>query len=715
MAEEKKFEKVDDATLLSYIQQEMYNSNDSSFSIISRQRIESNKAFANLHTLRTEPSTGLSSINHFYTTSCVNTLVTHLSKVFCSDQKLVDYSPLKQDEESVAAADQLAELVDSVIFRENRGFENIYTCLQSAAINKMGIIKVTWDEEFESWEETFPMMKDEAGVGLKMRELQDLGFDVEVTSEPKTKTVKKIVVDEYGNEVEVEDKESTGEYALRLTRNISKINVTNVPPEEFRINLDTTRIQSNLTRFVAHTKEMYKTDIRMMWPDVDVDKLAAYSEIDQYYEKYSRGLVDGTGTRYNTAATGHNDMNKIYISECWIRADRDGDGYAEWRRVFTAGNEILSDEEWFGPLPMTHFTFFPIAHKFYGMSVYDLTHYYDEAATGLLRGNLNTLNLKNTPRWIMRDNSSFDVENFASGRPGPILAGGSFKPEDMWTVPAPQSVDNIQLQLDELLSQVSANIGINPRTMQVSTDIEKSGNDSEKTQMSIDSASAKIEGYARYFAEVTLRDMIWLIAIELVKRSDEPFVQNLVKTSKHGPKFLADMFGLHNVVSKNGITMKAGLGNQTNHQKVQSASVLATLLQQLSQDPTEANYNLTVEAARGLGNNNPEALVGPYEVWAQKAAEFKQMQQQQQQVAERTIMLQEEQFKHEQQKYINDLELRKMEVEGKMERESNESSAKIEEMISKAELNQAKVFEVEADTAAKEKAEVVASTQWHLS
>ncbi len=48
---------------------------------------------------------------------------------------------------------------------------------------------------------------------------------------------------------------------------------------------------------------------------------------------------------YQTGAEAEANR-KVWVTECYIRLDVDGDGYAELRRIVVAGNHILSNETW---------------------------------------------------------------------------------------------------------------------------------------------------------------------------------------------------------------------------------------------------------------------------------------------------------------------------------------------------------------------------------
>ena len=373
--------------------------------------------------------------------------------------------------------------------------------------------------------------------------------------------------------------------------------------EEFHINEDTTSINNDiLTNFVAHSKEILRTDVQMMFPDIDATMLSSDSLYD-LYEKRARHWIDGTqDLAYTTpgASSSESEDDKLLLVESWVRADKDGDGYAEWLHCFTVGTELISCEEWFGPLPFSSFTFFPIPHKFYGQSVYDLLKGYDETATGLFRSEVDMNRLKNTFRMFAKT-GTVDRRMLESGRPGIIPVSNTFDPADVMVVPQPQGNANIKQDMDEVRMQVAGEIGIDPISGSVSTKIEDSGNDAEKTQMAISNAEIKVEGYARRFAEGPLRDICWGIAYLLVKYKDEPFVQEVINSVTPGEPFYAADKGLTNILDKTDFISKVGLGHQTGHQKITASRSLIELVGMLEQNPSKAIYNLVAETFQRLG------------------------------------------------------------------------------------------------------------------
>ena len=695
-------QKVSDSQLLSYIQDEISNTQTNTLSELAFQRIESNKAYANDNTIRTEPTTGMSTIPFLFTPSVCDTLVMYMSKIFCSDKETVVYNPTDKSKEAVIAAKQLQQAVNEVLHKKNRGFDIITDLFRTSAVNKNGIAKVVWDEQMDI-EEVIHRDIDSEELAVIIQDLELDGYDVSlVEKEEVTQVISNVVVDELtGGEIEEASEQTTGTYTLRLEKMSGGIKIYVIPPEEFCINEDTTDIHDQLTRFVAHSREMYEGDIQAMFPDVDASTLQSIFDLNYDYEKLARHYVDGTLNDYGLQQGQADAVSKIVITESWIRADRDGDGYPEWRHVFSCGNTLLSDEEWFGPLPFASFTFFPIPHKFYGQCVHDRVGPYEVAACGLIRGAMDHTRLSNTFRLFAKD-GAIDRRTLQSGKPGVIPVSATFNRDDVLPVPAPPGSPNAIPLMAELRQQVIANVGIDPVSGQVSTDIEKSGNDAAKTSMVIDNASTKLEGYARRFAEGALRDIVWLISTEMVKHSDDPFVMEVIESVSPGLPFLAAEKGTKNVMNKSGITAKVGLGHQTSTQKAQASGVISKMIQQLTADPSEAMYNITKEALKGFNYENPETVIGPLQFWQEKAELAKQTQQQTLQVAKEQQQLAKDQFILEQQKFQLEAQAQQASLQARMQREANESQAKIEEMQSKTALNMAKVESERADIAIKQ-------------
>ena len=414
------------------------------------------------------------------------------------------------------------------------------------------------------------------------------------------------------------------DYMIRESYRRGYIQIIPIAPERFLINEETTSIHNDdLTYFVCHKQKLTRSEVQVLLPDVDVKSLSGDDEdLNEEYETRARHAFDGTFDNFGQGATSIL-TSKVTIVESWIRADYDGDGYAEWRHCFSCGNQLLSNEEWFGPLPFSSFTFFPVPHKFYGLSVYDRIRSYEEAATSLMRSEIDFNRLRNTFRLLAKINT-VNKQALQSGKPGVIDVAKSFNKDDVLPVPAPQGATNVITAIEDLRKQASAEVGVDALFNQMSKDIEKSGNDADKTSMALDNANIKMRGYARAFAEGPLRDICWLIAIELVKRKDERFVKNLVKSITPEEPFVAGKLGIQRIINKSDITAKVGLGHQTGMQKIAATNAILPLIKQLEENPNKTMYNLVSNTLIGYGYEKPEMIMEPLTYYQQKAVELVQ-------------------------------------------------------------------------------------------
>ena len=606
MAKSSKYEPMTDEELIAAILREKSQADVQGVNLLSYQREQADRMYAGTKTDGLEPTTNMSSIILNATRPVVTTLTTYLSKIFCSDQETVVFDPAYPEE--AEAAKQATKLVNHIIHKENNGYSLISNWVRSAALRKNGVVKVHWDES--------PVTKFKEFNDITEEEIDIIILELE----------------EMGAKVTVEEKnEEEGYWKLKCTYMKGLPTIELLPPEQFLINEGATSINNDttgITRYVGHRKLMFRGDIQALFPDVDVSTLsdaAGGDSLDYEYETLNRHASDGT-YNYISEGSGYGAVQQLEITESWIKADRNGDGYPEWIHAFTIGNTILSEEEWEGPLPFASFTFFPITNKFYGLSTWDVLKDYHNTRTLLMRSEVDMRVQQNTFR-IIADPRFVDQRQLQSGRPGVIPARPGFDPKSVMPIPSPQGSPNTVQLLQLLDREIEKEIGINPLTGAISTDVEKSGNDAAKTSMVIDNASAKVEEYARRFAEEGLREVVWLVFDLLKKNADDTSVKALVDKVTPGVPFLA----AEENMDKASLMAKVGLGHLTTRQKIEGLAAIQGMQTQIETItpgaiPLEKKLNLSYEMAKSLGYNNyydflptPEEAQQASEVAAQAA------------------------------------------------------------------------------------------------
>ena len=412
-----KHEAISDDELVSAIDYEVSAADYEGQSEISEQRSEADLAYSSLATNGVFPNTGMSTVIINTLQPAVDTLTTYLTKLFCSDKETVVFDPTNQN--AAQYAEMATKVVNHVIHKENRGYEVMNRWIKDAALHKNGIVKVVWDDSPTHELMEIPEISEEE-LELLIVELEsEEDVSVKIVEESK-ESIMISSMDAEGNEIEIE--QNSMSVTLRVTRPRNMPKIINVPPEEFLINEGATSINDDqLTRFIAHRQLMYVSDIMAMFPDAEEDLLYASSAsgyLEHEFETDIRHFFDGTYDQNDYESTQPN-LRQIEIIESWIRADRDGDGIAEWRHTFTVGRTLLMDEEWFGAIPLCSFTFFPIPHKFYGLGLWDKLRDYHKTRTALVRSAIDATVQANTFR-LIADPDRIDTRDLKSGRPGII-------------------------------------------------------------------------------------------------------------------------------------------------------------------------------------------------------------------------------------------------------------------------------------------------------
>ena len=597
-----------DDEIVNHIQQEKSEADYDGTNILSYQREQSTRAYNGVEFPDgLEPTTGMSSVVINKVQPAVETLTTYLTKLFCSDKETVIFNPTQPDLGPVAK--QASMLANHLIHKSNNGYSVLNRMIKDAAVNKNSVVKLYWSDKKTSFTETYENISEEE-LSVIILQKEEYGYDVEIIEQEQKAVMIEQMDPLTGQAIEVEQMSS--KYTIRCTHEIGLPIMENVPPEEFLINNDATSIDrdDNLCRFVCHRKLMYSGDIVSMFPDADVDEILSahgtdYLEFD--YETQNRGSFDGTYS-IRGADRGEGALKQIELTESWIKLDVDGKDTLDWYHCFSVGNTLLSKEIWDGPIPFASFCFFPIPNKFYGLSIYDKIGDAYRTITALIRGEIDSTNQRNTFR-LIADPKTINHRDLQSGRPGIIKAGQTFDPKQVMQVPVPPGSGGSALQILEYLDRyISSQIGIDPITGAISQEVQVSGNDAAKTSMVVDNASAKVEMYAREFAEMSLRPIIWSMVWMLIEHKDDVSVKKLVEMVTPGMPFLLGEDGMENALSRSDLTAKVGLGHLTQAQRLQGAMAVkqeqAAMKQMGIFIPPQKEAALSYEIAKAAGYEN---------------------------------------------------------------------------------------------------------------
>ena len=648
--------KLLDDEIVQQILQEVAEADYDGTNALSYQREQSTRAYNGIDFPDgLQPTTGMSSIVINKVQPAVETLTTYLTKIFCSDKETVVFNPTNPN--IGAAAKQSTMLANHLLHKTNEGYRVINRMIKDAAVNKNAVVKLSWSTKKTSYTETYENISEEE-LNVIISQKEEYGYEVEVIEE-NVESSEVSIVDPLSGEAVVQQVTTSSKYIIRCTHEVGLPIIENVPPEEFLINNDATTIDrdDNLTRFVCHRKLMYAGDIKAMFPNAEMDDLSSAGTDDYLtydYETQNRGDFDGTYSIHGQER-GEGALKQIELKESWVKLDVDGEGLLEWYHCFTAGNTLLLKELWDGPIPFSSFCFFPVTHKFYGLSVYDKIGDAFKTITALTRGEVDSTNQRNTFR-LIADPRFVDQRDLQSGRPGIIKARAGFDPSSVMQIPTPIGSGGSTMAILAYLDQyIHSQLGIDPLTGAISQDVEKSGNDSQKTAQVVDNASAKVEGYAREFAEISLRPIIWSMIWMLIEHKDDVSVKKLVEELTPGEPFYLGEEGMESALSKSDLSAKVGLGHMSAQQRMQGAMAIKqeqAMIKQLGiLIPPAKEVAVSAEVAKAVGYENfndffPTAEeITQSNAWLQQAIQMAQqqgmelgMQQAMQQVQQQEVM-----------------------------------------------------------------------------
>src|SRR5262249_23308979 len=125
-----------------------------------------------------------------------------------------------------------------------------------------------------------------------------------------------------------------------------------------------------------------------------VDKLPAHAPTGVMSNQEKQARYDKADEQQDSPSD--RSMDKILLREAYIHIDYDGDGIAELRQVYIAGNEVLSNEECdrqcFHVISPQ-----PLPHKHFGRATAERVMDIQEVQTTLLRQTLTNLYHTNMP------------------------------------------------------------------------------------------------------------------------------------------------------------------------------------------------------------------------------------------------------------------------------------------------------------------------------
>ena len=412
----------------------------------------------------------------------IESILPSLIKIFIEEENAIVFRATSQQDEQQAMLETKA--VRHVFFRENDGFENLYTYLKDALLSKVGTFKI-WAEE--------PQWEREEYEDLDEFELQKIINDPEIEWEI--------------DELEMYD-DGKFDVTIKTRCKYPKIIIDTPAPEEIGVCGDAKSIKISDARFFWHTKSATKSELIEMGFDKEkVDKIKTYDDTGYGQQQLARRNY----AEEQEMEHYHESMRTIWVTECYPLVDRNGDGIAERLKVTLAGgtegdysNMTLIDIDESVPL-FACGTPNIITHKFNGLSIADLVMDVQEMNTVLMRGVYDNVYLANNGQMAANDNVNLD--DLLTKRPGGIVrTSGDTNPlQNVAPIPHTQLMPETFGLFDRFEKMIRNRTGVGDEVAGLDTDALANINTGVIMQ-AYDNARMRIELIARILAETGLAE-----------------------------------------------------------------------------------------------------------------------------------------------------------------------------------------------------------------
>ena len=411
-----------------------------------------------------------------------------LIRVFTSSDNIVEFNPVHEGDQELA--DGATTYVNHVFYKDNAGFHVLHNWFKDALLEKVGVVKVYWDDETNITKESYE--------GLTEDELTLIMQDEEVD------VVEHEMIEKIENNIDpitgeaVQHNETLHNVKVRKTVRNGTVRVENVPPEEFIISKRAKNIED--TPFCAHRKMMTRSELIAMGFDPQiVEGLNTGDALEFSPERIARYT---RGEQPTDMMSQDHSMQLVEVYECYIKVDYNDDGVAELRRIFYASNTILSDEDC-DYIPFHSICPLPIPHKFFGNSLADRTVDLQLIKSTVTRQILDNLYLTNNARVIAVD-GQVNYDDLLTS-----TAGGVIRAKNINAVQQLQVTNSAgqAFPMLEYLDQVQAkrtgvsdmNQGLDPNVLQNAT--------ATAVATMSNAANGKLELIARIFAETGVKSL----------------------------------------------------------------------------------------------------------------------------------------------------------------------------------------------------------------
>lgn len=333
-----------------------------------------------------------------------------IQRVFLTSDRPVEFVP--SGPEDVASMEQ-ASIYAAAKFRQSNGYQIVRDVTHDALVKKSGFTKAYWKEYEQPKVYDFVDLDDDQYQAVISAE----GVEVIRHEErPDEATIAQMQQQIDAAQQMAQQAAAAGQqvdpamipqmppqlpalHTVRVMKRNSKgsLCIETVPPEEFFVDRNARSDEDFYV--IGHRTEMRAADVIAMGIDedkvLDLDNGSGIDMRDQEEEE-RRGYTINRDESENSQDPA---MKLVTITEAYMRIDADGTGVPILHKFLLGGtkNRLLSYEP-VDDHPLAGWHIDPEPHTYFGRSLAEIVEQDQDAATSIIRGILDNVNMTNNPR-----------------------------------------------------------------------------------------------------------------------------------------------------------------------------------------------------------------------------------------------------------------------------------------------------------------------------
>lgn len=472
-----------------------------------------------------------------------------LMRIFASADTIVRVEPQTPADEEQAK--QQTEYLNYVFMRDNPGFVILYSWFKDALLQKLAWVKAYWDIERKTENEIYKGLTLEQYEAIRadpnLKEIECKSYPAWgpeqglVNAETTVQGGSPPLSSDDAPEPLTDEPEGTApapagapmlyDCTFRKTINTGRVKIDPTAPEEVLISRRATR---GHIPFICHRRRITRSELIEMGHPYDVVMaLSPYDEQEYNTERVTR-FAKNEEYPYQ-APTQDPSMVEVWINECYLKVDMEGDGIAKLRKVVVSGDQVYTilsnaladDYELYSTTPII------MPHTLVGMSLADIVGDLQLIKTTLWRQTLDNLYLTNNPRHYVNEDAVTEntYDDLLTSRPGSLVRGRG--PQENAVVPlltpfvaanSFQMLEYVDQQSEKRSGISKGNQGVPPDALTDNTAIGSMG-----IGMLQEAAAQRVELIARIFAEDT-KELFRAILGLIIRNQQSPRVLKISET-----------------------------------------------------------------------------------------------------------------------------------------------------------------------------------------